>query len=455
MHLLQGGDAVHRYIPNSKTDREEMLKIIGKNKLDDLFTDIPEEFRLNRDLQLDPAKTELEVDRLMKSLASKNKNMDELTCFMGAGAYDHFIPTVVNHLAGRSEFFTAYTPYQPEISQGTLQNIFEYQSLICELTGMDVSNASVYDGSHAAAEAAIMSCAAKKRDKFLVSSTVHPDIKQVLKTYFKFRGLELVEVPMKDGETDYLALESMTDKSVAGVLIQTPNFFGVIENVAKTSALMKEVKALTVVSVDPISLAILEPPGKLGADIVIGEGQALGNDVALGGPYFGFMAVTDKLKRKIPGRICGQSFDEDGKRAFVLTLQAREQHIRRFKATSNICTNQGLMILKAAIYMNTVGKEGLKDVAVQSMQKAHYMQNLLIEKGIAQPAFDKPFFKEFAVKFNKPVEELNKALLDAGFLGGFDVNSKYPMPKTMLIAVTEKRTKAEIDAFVKTLEVIM
>lgn len=398
--------------------------------------------------------TEIEVDRLLKSLASKNKSLDNLTCFMGAGAYDHFIPTVVNHLAGRSEFYTAYTPYQPEISQGTLQNIFEYQSLICELTGMDVSNASVYDGAHAAAEAAMMSCAAKKRNKMFVSSTVHPETRQVLKTYFKFRGIDLVEIPMKDGETDYEALETMADKSVAGVLIQSPNFFGIIENVKKTSEIMSQVKGLTVVSVDPISLAVLEPPGRLGADIVIGEGQVLGNDVALGGPYFGFMAVTEKLMRKVPGRICGQSVDEDGKRAFVLTLQAREQHIRRFKATSNICTNQGLMILKAAIYMNTVGKEGLKDIAVQSMQKAHYLQKLLVENGIAEPVFDKHFFKEFAVKFKKPVPELNAALIESGFLGGFDVNSKYPMPNTMLIAVTEKRTKDEIEAFVKALEVI-
>lgn len=445
---------MHRYIPNSENDKKDMLKAIGKSSISDLFTDIPEKFRLGRDLELDPSKSELEVDRLLKGLAAKNKNLDKLTCFMGAGAYDHFIPTIVNHLAGRSEFYTAYTPYQPEISQGTLQNIFEYQSLICELTGMDVSNASVYDGSHAAAEAAIMACAAKKRDKMLISTTVHPETRQVLKTYFKFRGMELVEVPMKDGETDYQALEALTDKTVAGVLIQSPNFFGVIENVKKTSDIMKDSKALTVVSVDPISLAVLEPPGNLGADIVIGEGQALGNDLALGGPYFGFMAVTQKLMRKVPGRICGQSLDEDGKRAFVLTLQAREQHIRREKATSNICTNQGLMILKAAIYMNTVGKEGLKDVALQSMKKAHYLHKKLIESGVGEVVFDKPFFKEFAVKLKKPVAEVNEKLLEKGILGGFDVNSQYPMSKTMLIAVTEKRTKEELDDFVKALEVI-
>ena len=446
---------MHRYIPNSKQDKEEMLESIGMKSMNDLFADIPEDFRLRRDLKLDLSMTEIEVDRLMKSLASKNMSTDDLTCFMGAGAYDHFIPTVVNHLAGRAEFFTAYTPYQPEISQGTLQSIFEYQSLICELTGMDVSNASVYDGAHAAAEAAMMTCASKKRDKMLISMTVHPETRQVLKTYFKFRGIELIEVPMKDGETDYEKLKELTDKSIAGMLVQSPNFFGIIEDIARVSDLMKEHKALTVVSVDPISLAILEPPGKLGADIVIGEGQALGNDMALGGPYFGFMAVTNKLVRKIPGRICGQSVDEDGKRAFVLTLQAREQHIRRFKATSNICTNQGLMILKGAIYMNTLGKEGLKDVAMHSMQKAHYMQKILVEKGLAEPIFDKPYFKEFAVKFTKSVAEINEALLAEGILGGFDVNQVYPMPNTMLIAVTEKRTKSEMDNFANKLEVIV
>lgn len=445
---------MHRYIPNSNTDKEDMLKFIGAESVSSLFKDIPEQFRLNRDLKLDPSMTEIEIQKRMSSLAQKNVSTDNLTCFLGAGAYDHFIPTVVNHLAGRSEFYTAYTPYQPEISQGTLQNIFEYQTMICELTGMDVSNASVYDGAHAAAEAAILASLSKKSGKILVSATVHPETRHVLRTYFKYRGLELVEVPMKDGETDYEALEGLADKSTSGVLVQSPNFFGIIEDVKRVSGVMKEHKALTIVSTDPISLAILEAPGHLGADIVIGEGQALGNDLALGGPYFGFMAVTKKLMRKIPGRICGQSIDEDGKRAFVLTLQAREQHIRRYKATSNICTNQGLMILKAAIYMNTVGKEGLKEVAAQSLQKAHYLKNKLIEKGIAKPAFDKPFFKEFAMTFEKPVETINQALLEKGFLGGYDLDKHYTMPGTMLIAVTEKRTKAEIDAFIEALEVI-
>lgn len=446
---------MHRYIPNSEQDRKDMLAEIGKSQIDDLFVDIPKAFRLNRALDLEASKSELEIQKNMRSLAGQNTSLDDLVCFMGAGAYDHFVPTVVNHLAGRSEFFTAYTPYQPEISQGTLQNIFEYQSLICELTGMDVSNASVYDGAHAAAEAAMMACAAKKRDKILVSASVHPEVRQVLKTYYRFRDYEVVEVPIEGGETDYTALENLIDKSVAGVMIQSPNFFGIVEDIAGVSKQMEAVKGLTIVSVDPISLALLEPPGNLGADIVIGEGQVLGNDIALGGPYFGFMAVTQKLVRKLPGRICGQSVDEDGKRAFVLTLQAREQHIRRFKATSNICTNQGLMILKAAIYMNTVGKAGLKDVAEHSLQKAHYLYNQLIEKGLAKPAFEKPFFKEFAVTFDKPVELLNGELLKAGILGGYDVNRVYPMPNTMLLAVTEKRTKEEMDALVKALEVIL
>ncbi len=446
---------MHRYIPNSEQDRKDMLKVLGKDSLEALFTDIPEAFRLGRDLDLDPSKSEMEIHRLLKAISDKNKNLDDLVCFLGAGAYDHFIPTVVNHLAGRSEFYTAYTPYQPEISQGTLQNIFEYQSLICELTGMDVSNASVYDGAHAAAEAAIMACAARKKNKILVSAGVHPEIRQVVKTYFRFRDYEIVEVPLDGGETDYTALQGAADKDAAGVLVQSPNFFGIVEDVAKISETMKGIKGLTIVSADPIALALLEPPGKLGADIVVGEGQVLGNDLALGGPYFGFMAVTDKLVRKLPGRICGQSLDEDGKRAFVLTLQAREQHIRRFKATSNICTNQGLMILKAAIYMNTVGREGLKEVADHCLQKSHYLYDQLISRGIAKPAFDRPFFKEFAVTLEKPVAEVNKALLEAGFIGGYDVNASYPMPNTMLIAVTEKRTKAEMDAFVKALEVTL
>jgi glycine dehydrogenase subunit 1 len=400
-----------------------MLAEIGKSQIDDLFVDIPKAFRLNRALDLEASKSELEIQKNMRSLAGQNTSLDDLVCFMGAGAYDHFVPTVVNHLAGRSEFFTAYTPYQPEISQGTLQNIFEYQSLICELTGMDVSNASVYDGAHAAAEAAMMACAAKKRDKILVSASVHPEVRQVLKTYYRFRDYEVVEVPIEGGETDYAALENLIDKSVAGVMIQSPNFFGIVEDIAGVSKQMEAVKGLTIVSVDPISLALLEPPGNLGADIVIGEGQVLGNDIALGGPYFGFMAVTQKLVRKLPGRICGQSVDEDGKRAFVLTLQAREQH--------------------------------LKDVAEHSLQKAHYLYNQLIEKGLAKPAFEKPFFKEFAVTFDKPVELLNGELLKAGILGGYDVNRVYPMPNTMLLAVTEKRTKEEMDALVKALEVIL
>ncbi len=446
---------MHRYIPNSEQDRKDMLKVLGKDSLEALFMDIPEAFKLGRDLDLDSSKSEMEIHRLLKAIADKNKNLDDLVCFLGAGAYDHFIPTVVNHLAGRSEFYTAYTPYQPEISQGTLQNIFEYQSLICELTGMDVSNASVYDGAHAAAEAAIMACAARKKNKILVSAGVHPEIRQVVKTYFRFRDYEIVEVPLDGGETDYTALQGAADKDTAGILVQSPNFFGIVEDVARISEIMKGIKGLTIVSADPIALALLEPPGKLGADIVVGEGQVLGNDLALGGPYFGFMAVTDKLVRKLPGRVCGQSLDEDGKRAFVLTLQAREQHIRRFKATSNICTNQGLMILKAAIYMNTVGREGLKEVADHCLQKSHYLYDQLIARGIAKPAFDKPFFKEFAVTLEKPVAEVNKALLEAGFIGGYDVNAFYPMPNTMLIAVTEKRTKAEIDAFVKALEVTL
>ncbi len=446
---------MHRYIPNAQSDKEKMLQAMGAESIESLFVDIPAQLRMDRDLDLEPAYSEMEIARRMGELASKNVGTDQLVSFLGAGAYDHFVPTVVNHMSGRSEFFTAYTPYQPEISQGTLTTIFEYQSMICELTGMDVANASLYDGSNACVEAAMLSCnLSKKKKRFLVSTTVNPEYREVMHTYFKFRDFELEEIPMKDGETDYEAMADMLDKDVAGVLVQSPNFFGVIEDVERTCAMTKEHKAVSIVSVDPISLALLKPPGELGADIVIGEGQSLGNDLNLGGPYLGFFATTNKLVRKIPGRICGQSVDADGQRAFVLTLQAREQHIRRFKATSNICSNQGLIVTRATMYMAAMGKEGMRDVAGQSFQKAQYLYNKLIATGKFEPVFQKPFFKEFALKAKKPVAEINAALLEKGFLGGFDLNTKYPMENTVLLAVTEKRSKAEMDKFVELMEVI-
>ena len=446
---------MHRYIPNTEEQKMEMLKDINCQSISDLFSDIPENLRLGRDLKLEESKSETEVKKLLTELGNKNKSLDDLVCFLGAGAYDHFIPTTIKHLASRSEFFTAYTPYQPEISQGTLRVIFEYQSLICNLTGMDASNASMYDGQTATVEAALMAIASsKKADTILVSKGLNPQARAVLKTYSDQKEIKVVEIELKNGATDLEDLKSKLNSEVAGVIIQNPNFLGVIEDVKTTADIAHENKSLLIDYVDPISLSVLEAPGNLGVDIVVGEGQALGNGINFGGPYLGFLATTDKLVRKIPGRLVGQTVDADGKRAFVLTLQAREQHIRRFKATSNICSNQGLNVLMASIYMVTMGKEGLKEVALSSMSKAHYAYEKLIATGKYSPVFEgQSFFKEFAVKGTEKVEDVNKKLLENGYLGGYDLSKDYGFENSVLIAVTERRTKEEIDRFVKLMEV--
>lgn len=445
---------MHRYIPNTEQDVKDMLEVIGVSTIDDLFMDIPEELRFQGDLNFHKAYSEIEVQNIMKKLADKNSTFDEFTSFLGAGVYDHFVPAIIKHIISRSEFYTAYTPYQPEISQGTLQVIFEYQTMISDLTGMAASNASMYDGPTAAAEAALMAINnSKKGNKIVISAGLHPEIKQVLNTYLKFRDIEIIEIPLEDGTTDLEVLKSKMSNEVAGVIVQSPNFFGVIEDVASVSAIAKEHKALTIDYVDPIALGILEAPGNQGVDIVIGDGQSLGNGLNFGGPYLGFMSVTKKLIRKLPGRIVGQTEDVDGKRAFVLTLQAREQHIRRFKATSNICSNQALNALIAAIYMTTLGKQGIIEVANQSLKKAHYLHNKLVETGKFKAAFGKPFFKEFAIVTEKSPEEMNKILYEDKILGGLDLTN-LGVENGMLIAVTEKRTKAEMDQFVSDMEVI-
>jgi len=445
---------MHRFIPNTEEDRKAMLESIGASDIEALFVDIPKEVRLGRELALDEAKSELEVSNLMKKTLGKNRSTDELTCFLGAGAYDHYVPTVVNHLSSRQEFATAYTPYQPEISQGTLQVIFEFQTLIAELTGMEVANASMYDGPTACAEAAIMSVAAgKKRKKVVVSETVHPEVITILKSYLRHRDVELVIAPMKEGETDYDALEGLVDDTTAGVLVQNPNFFGVIEDAKRSADIAHGKKALAINYVDPLALSILEAPGKQGFDIVVGEGQGLGNDLHFGGPYLGFFASTKKLVRKMPGRICGESVDNRGQRAFVLTLQAREQHIRRYKANSNICSNQGLIALRSTIYMSLMGKAGMKEVAKQCLAKSHYAAKALTASGKYKLAFDKPFFKEFVLAGEKPTKEVNGKLLEEGILGGYDL-ADFEMDKASLLCVTEKRTKEEIDRLASVLEVI-
>ena len=445
---------MHRFIPNTEEDRKVMLASMGAKDIEDLFVDIPKEVRLDRELDLEASKSEFEVSAIMKNTLGKNISTDDLTCFLGAGAYDHYVPTIVNHLSSRQEFATAYTPYQPEISQGTLQVIFEFQTLIAELTGMEVANASMYDGPTACAEAAAMAIAAgRKKNKIIVSKTVHPDIIAVLESFLRHKDAELILAPMKDGETDYDQLAELVDDATAGVIVQNPNFFGVIEDSKKSVEIAHAKKALAINYVDPIALSILEAPGKLGFDIVVGEGQGLGNDLNYGGPYVGFFASTQKLVRKMPGRICGESVDSKGERAFVLTLQAREQHIRRYKANSNICSNQGLIALRSTIYMATMGKAGMKEVAMQCLAKSHYAAKALTASGKYKLAFDKPFFKEFALQGDHPVEDVNAKLLEEKILGGYDLKA-LGLDHTSLLCFTEKRTKEEIDRLTSVLEVL-
>lgn len=446
---------MHPYLPNTSEDIKEMLDVIGLGSTDELFDSIPKSLKFNRELDLPASKSEIEVKNLLDSIASKNQSTSELTCFLGAGSYDHYIPSVVKHLVGRSEFYTAYTPYQPEISQGTLQSVFEYQSMMCALTEMEVSNVSMYDAATSAAEAAILSSVQTKRNRVLVSETLNPEYKSVLKTYLKFRGVEIEFVAEKDGETDFDDLKNKLTPDIAGVIIQYPNFYGIIENVKEMEEAIHGNKSLLIMSVDPIALGMLKSPGALKADIVVGEGQALGQSLNYGGPVLGFMAATMKLVRKMPGRIIGQTVDRDGKRAFVLTLQAREQHIRRAKATSNICSDQTLNSITAAIYMATLGKEGMKEVAVQSFKKAHYTYELLLKTGKFKALYNKPFFKEFAVVTEKSVDEINERLLEKGILGGYNLKrSNDSLENAMLIAVTENRTIEEIHKFVELMEEI-
>lgn len=448
---------MYPYIPNTKDDEQRMLEVIGVDSIDDLFSDIPEDIRLNRELDLKPSMSELEVANYIKKLAESNTTIDNLTCFLGAGAYDHYIPSIVKHITTRSEFYTSYTPYQAEISQGTLQYIFEYQTLICNLTGMDVSNASLYDGGTAIAEAAFMASNISRRNKVLVSKTVNPEYRKVLKTYAHLQQIEVVEIDEEEGVTDLDQLKNHVDDKTAAVIVQSPNFFGIIEDLETIGEIAHSQKrTMFITSVDPISLGILKTPGSLGADIVVGEGQSMGMPLSFGGPYLGFMATKKAHMRKLPGRIVGETVDVDGNRAYVLTLQAREQHIRREKATSNICSNQGINTLAAAVYLVTLGKEGLREVATQATQKAHYAYEQITKSGKYKPLFDKPFFKEFAVTSSVDAEKINEKLLEEKILGGYSLGREYPQYKNgILYAVTEKRTKEEIDILSSVLEGII
>ncbi|MBT2764643.1 aminomethyl-transferring glycine dehydrogenase subunit GcvPA [Paenibacillus sp. ISL-20] len=447
----------HRYLPMTDQDQADMLAVVGAEKIEDLFADIPQAVRYNGVLPMSKRLGEPELLKHMRRLSDRNADFDRYTSFLGAGLYDHHIPVVLNHVISRSEFYTAYTPYQPEISQGELQAIFEFQSYICELTGMKVANASMYDGSTALAEAAALASGATKRKKIVISRAVHPEAREIVLTSARGLDLEVVEVGIVNGITDQDALAAAITDDTAAVLLQSPNFFGCIEDVKSIEPLVHEKKALLVLSVNPLSLGLLESPGVLGADIVVGDAQPLGIPASLGGPTCGFFAVSEPLMRRIPGRIVGQTVDQDGKRGFVLTLQAREQHIRREKATSNICSNQALLALCASVYMSTLGKAGMQEAALLNVRKSHYAADRVANGSLSLP-FSSPFFNEFVVKLPEGtnVKEVNSKLLGAGYIGGYDLGAAYPeLQGCMLIAVTERRTKEEIDQFIGELEAIV
>lgn len=420
-----------------------MLERIGVGSLDDLYSDVPDKFIYRGEYDLPDAMSEQQVRSFFESLDKKDLH---LKVFAGAGAYDHYTPSVIPYICSRSEFLTAYTPYQAEISQGTLRYIFEYQSMICALTGMDVSNASMYDGPTAAAEAMMMAVACTKRKtRVLLSETILPHVRKVVETYAKFHNVQLGYIPMKDGQTGLEPMkEELAKGDVAGVIVPSLNRFGIVEDLTGFAEAVHEAKAIAVEYCDPSALAVVRTPGEWDFDIAVGDGQSLGIPMCFGGPYVGFMACRKDYVRKMPGRIVGQTQDADGKRCFVLTLQAREQHIRREKATSNICSNQSLMALYVTVYMSLMGKEGLAKVNSLSSAGAHYLYGELLKTGKFEPVFDKPFLKEFVLKPLVPVEKLQQKLLDEGFFGALATEEGY-----VSFCVTEKRTRAEVDSLVE------
>ena len=436
----QGGG--YKYFPHTEADLKAMMKKVGVASLDELYAEVPSEIRFRGDYQLPTEMSELEVRQLFEQLGSQNR---QLTCFAGAGVYDHYTPSVIPALLSRSEFLTSYTPYQAEISQGTLHYIFEYQSMMAELTGMDISNASMYDGTTATAEAVMMAVAAgKKQNTVLVSETIDPKTLEVVKTYAHFHGIELKMIPQREGVTDKEQMTSLLNEGdVAGVLVQQPNYFGIVEDYTGFADSIHQKKALFIMNSIAADLAVLKTPAEWGADIAVGDGQSLGIPMQFGGPYVGYMCCTEKLIRKMPGRIVGKTVDNRGQRAFVLTLQAREQHIRRQKATSNICSNQSLMALWVTVYMSLMGKQGLKEAAELSYAGAHYLCDRLLATGRFTLVYNQPFFNEFVVRYDGNVDELQRRLADNGIFGGVKVADDQ-----LMFAVTEKRTKEEIDGLV-------
>jgi len=434
------------YVPNTEQNRKEMLDKIGVKDFSELIGAIPDSVRLQDELKLPPPLSELELTRLLGQMASRNKDASQMICFLGGGAYDHFIPAIVDHIISRSEYYTAYTPYQAEVSQGTLQAIYEFQSLICELTGMDVANASMYDGASATAEAALLAHAHTRRDEVLVAGSLNPSYRKVLNTYCSSIKLKVSTLPLTEGLIDINESKKKISGKVACVIIQTPNFFGLLENVDVVEPLVHSKGALLVLVCDPISLGILKTPGEYNADIAVGEGQALGGNLNLGGPYLGYFAAKQFLTRRMPGRIVAATTDTQGKRGFVMTLQTREQHIRREKATSNICTNQALCALSACVYLSIMGKSGIRKVAELCLQKSHYAAEQITRIDGFRKRYVAPFFKEFVIETLLPPKKIIRLLSKRNIFAGVDLSLfDRKLKNQLLVCVTEKRTKEEID----------
>lgn len=437
------------FIPTTEKNRREMLEVIGVASIDELLAaNVPEDLMFKGELDIPAPLSEMEVEKLLREIAGQNEHAGTHVCFLGGGAYDHFIPSSVKHVVSRPEFYTSYTPYQPEVAQGNLQAMYEYQSLICELTGMDAANASMYDGASALAEAALMAQAHTGRTEILVPLSVHPWYRRVIRTYCGRSGIKVKEIPVREGTVDPAALAAACGPDTAAVLVQHPNFFGLLEPVTEIEPVVHGAGALFVTSSDPISLGLLEPPGAFGADVATGEGQALGNPLNFGGPYLGLFAVKQDLIRRMPGRLVGVTQDKQGRRGFVLTLQTREQHIRREKAASSICSNQQLCALAATVYLSLMGKAGLPKAAELCLQKAHYLADRLSAIPGFEPLFPGPFFKEFALRTPVPPARIIRAMQEEGIFAGVDLSRfDYGISNGLLIAVTEKRTREEMDRF--------
>ena len=442
------------YISLSDKDKKEMLARLGLSSMKELFTSIPDSIKLNRDLNIPDSKTESELVSHFKDIANRNTDQHYLS-FLGAGAYPHVIPSVVDYLASRGEFVSPYTPYQPEVSQGTLQIIFEFQTLICQLTGMDIANASLYDGASGAAEAVLMAHRLRRKPKVLLAGLIHPQYKEVIHTYTRNLGIQIEEVGFSsDGFMDDADLQKKIDTETSVVIAQSPNFIGVIEDLESISKTAHANGALSAVVIsEPVSLGLLDPPGNLGADIVTGEAQSFGIPQSFGGPFLGFMACSKEFIRQFPGRIAGETVDVEGKRGFVLTLSTREQHIRRERATSNICTNQALCALRATIFLETMGKEGIRELAWHNVQKANYALEECVKISGIEQKFSGAFFNEFVLEFGKPVEDVNLYLKEQGITGGLDLEKFYPELKNCaLFCVTEIHSKENIDRLVSKLK---